>query len=257
MWFHVGISRVVLSSSIFLRGLVVDAHSSAPPPCPSFLFSLPLSVPPSTTAAIFFHFLNVAICSVTQARLGWEAVWRFHRTWSCSRWCEVTGQRWGEFRDRVISYLGETSWSAGCSVGPRGAWDVSEEKPQRKNPEPVSFIKSDKLFLTIALFLLFYNAVIWNSASLFRNHKQVMNEPGDQRFYHTHMLDAPLQHTRAVKWYFVSHFCGKLNKCAGLIKIDPVISVLKTFHHAPDFPAGHLFSKLITAYSMHLSLTSA
>lgn len=96
MWFHVGISRVVLSSSIFLRGLVVDAHSSAPPPCPSFLFSLPLSVPPSTTtAAIFFHFLNVAICSVTQARLGWEAVWRFHRTWSCSRWCEVTGQRWG------------------------------------------------------------------------------------------------------------------------------------------------------------------
>lgn len=95
MWFHVGISPVVLSSSIFLRGLVVDAHSSAPPPCPSFLFSLPLSVPPSTTTAIFFHFLNVAICSVTQARLGWEAVWRFHRTWSCSRWCEVTGQRWG------------------------------------------------------------------------------------------------------------------------------------------------------------------
>lgn len=78
----------------------------------------------------------------------------------------------GEFGDRVISYLGETSWSAGCSVGPRGAWDVSEEKPQRKSPEPVSFIKSDKLFLTIALFLLFYNAVIWNSAPPFRNHKQ-------------------------------------------------------------------------------------
>lgn len=92
----------------------------------------------------------------------------------------------GEFRDRVISYLGETSWSAGCSVGPRGAWDVSEEKPQRKSPEPVSFIKSDKLFLTIALFLLFYNAVIWNSAPLFRNHKQVMNEPGDQVFFLTY-----------------------------------------------------------------------
>lgn len=94
MWFHVGISRVVRSSSIFLRGLVVDAHS------PSFprlflppLFLLPLSVPPSTS--IYFHFLNVAICRVTRARLGWEAVWRFHRTWSCSRWWGVTGQRWG------------------------------------------------------------------------------------------------------------------------------------------------------------------
>lgn len=95
MWFLVGISRVVLSSSIFLRGLVVDAHSSAPPPFPSFHFSLPLSVPPSIFTSIYFHFLNVAICSVTWARLGWEAVWRFHRTWSCSRWCEVTGQRWG------------------------------------------------------------------------------------------------------------------------------------------------------------------
>lgn len=178
MRFLVGISRVVPSSSIFLRGLVVDAHSSTPPPLLSFPFSLPLAAPPSIPTSIYFHFLNVAICSVTQARLGWEAVWRFHRTWSCSRWCEVTGQRWGEFRDRVISYLGETSWSAGCSAGPRGAWDVSKEKPQRKSPEPVSFIKSDKLFLTIALFLLFYNAVIWTSAPLFRNHKQVINEHG-------------------------------------------------------------------------------
>lgn len=164
---------------------------------PSFPFSLPLSVPPSISTSIYFHFLNVAICSVTQARLGWEAVWRFHRTWSCSRWCEVTGQRWGEFRDRVISYLGETSWSAGCSVGPRGAWDVSEEKPQRKSREPVSFIKSDKLFLTIALFLLFYNAVIWNSAPLLTNHKQVMNERGDLLFLtYPQMLDALWWHVR-------------------------------------------------------------
>lgn len=100
MWFLVGISRVVLSSSIFLRGLVVDAHSSftsssssLPHPSPSSLY-LCQSLPPSSTS-IYFHFLNVAICSVTPARLGWEAVWRFHRTWSCSRWCEVTGQRWG------------------------------------------------------------------------------------------------------------------------------------------------------------------
>lgn len=71
-------------------------------------------------------------------------------------------------RDRVISYLGETSWSAGRSAGPRGCpgRDASEEKPLRKSPEPVSFIKSDKLFLTIAPFLLFYNAVIWTSAPL-------------------------------------------------------------------------------------------
>lgn len=87
----------------------------------------------------------------------------------------------GEFRDRVISYLGETSWPAGCSAGPRGAWDVSQEKPRRKSPEPVSFIKSDKLFLTIAALLLFYNAVTWNSAPLYKLHKQVMNEPGDQK----------------------------------------------------------------------------
>lgn len=99
MWFLVGISRVVLSSSIFLRGLVVDAHSSStssssprhPSPSSPYLCQ---SLPPSSTS-IYFHFLNVAICSVTPARLGWEAVWRFHRTWSCSRWCEVTGQRWG------------------------------------------------------------------------------------------------------------------------------------------------------------------
>lgn len=148
------------------------------PPVLPFFPSPPPSAPLSISTSIHFHFLNVAICSVTRARLGREAVGRFHRTWSCSRWREVTGQRWGEFRDRVISYLGETSWSAGCSAGPRGARDVSKEKPLRKSPEPVSFIKSDKLFLTIAPFLLFYNAVIWTSAPLFKNHKQVMNERG-------------------------------------------------------------------------------
>lgn len=88
----------------------------------------------------------------------------------------------GGFGDGVISYIGETSWSAGCSGGPRGAWDVSKEKPWRKSPEPVSFIKSDKLFLTIALFLLFYNAVVWTSALLFRNHKEMMNGPAVPAF---------------------------------------------------------------------------
>lgn len=104
-----------------------------PPPHPAFLPPLPLSAPPSvsTSTSIHFHFLNVAICSVTRARLGREAVGRFHRTWSRSHWCEVTGQRWwgGGLGDGVISYIGETSWSAGCSGGPRGAWDVSKEKP--------------------------------------------------------------------------------------------------------------------------------
>lgn len=67
-----------------------------PPPHPAFLPPLPLSAPPSvsTSTSIHFHFLNVAICSVTRARLGREAVGRFHRTWSRSHWCEVTGQRW-------------------------------------------------------------------------------------------------------------------------------------------------------------------
>lgn len=146
-----------------------------------------------------------------------------------------------EFGDRVISYLGETSWSAGCSVGPRGAWDVSDEKPQRKSPEPVSFIKSDKLFLTIALFLLFYNAVIWNSAPLFRNHKQVMNERSIPFFHftlfylfflHIHMLDALWCH------YIIFRIVVgllKLNKCASLIKIDCMISVRKIFRSPPVF----------------------
>lgn len=140
----------------------------------------------------------------------------------------------GEFRDRVISYLGETSWSAGCSVGPRGAWDVSEEKPRRKSPEPVSFIKSDKLFLTIALFLLFYNAVIWNRAPLFRNHKQVMNERGDLLFKHTCSMH--FGHT-CVLLNYIMYFVAvlKLNKCAGLIKIDSMISAMKIFHHSPVF----------------------
>lgn len=108
--------------------------SPAPPhpaPHPFFSSSLP-SLPPSLSTSIHFHFLNVAICSVTRPRLGREAVGRFHRTWSCSRWREVTGQRWwgcdggggrgteGCLRDRVISYLGETSWSAGRSAGPQG-----------------------------------------------------------------------------------------------------------------------------------------
>lgn len=79
-----------------------------------------------------------------------------------------------------------------------------EEKPQRKSPEPVSFIKSDKLFLTIALFLLFYNAVIWNGAPLFEHRKQVMNEPGDQAFFTytslMHLGDTclPLKHIMCV-----------------------------------------------------------
>ena len=194
MWFLVGISRVVLSSSIFLRGLDVDAHSSTPP-FPSFPFSPPLSVPPSISTSIYFHFLNVAICSVTRGeiRMGSSLKISSDMVLLPLVWGHRTKMR--EFGERVISYLGETSWSAGCSVGPRGAWDVSDEKPQRKSPEPVSFIKSDKLFLTIALFLLFYNAVIWNSAPLFRNHKQVMNERGDLSYYlfffkHIHMLRA-------------------------------------------------------------------
>lgn len=58
----------------------------------------------------------------------------------------------------------------------------------------MSFIKSDKLFLTIALFLLFYNAVVWTSALLFRNRKEVMNEPAlplsfFSLTYTTHMPD--------------------------------------------------------------------
>lgn len=142
----------------------------------------------------------------------------------------------GEFRDRVISYLGETSWSAGCSVGPRGAWDVSEEKPQRKSPEPVSFIKSDKLFLTIALFLLFYNAVIWNSAPLLRNRKQVMNERGDLLFFNIHTCSVHFGDTCALLNY-IMYFVAvlKLNKCAGLIKIDRRISAMKIFHYSTVF----------------------
>lgn len=81
---------------------------------------------------------------------------------------------WG-FWDRVISYLGETGWSAVRSAGPQGFWDASEEKPQRTSPEPVSFIRSDKLFLSIAMFLLFYNAVIWNSDPLSTNPVVVIN----------------------------------------------------------------------------------
>lgn len=146
----------------------------------------------------------------------------------------------GEFRDRVISYLGETSWSAGCSVGPRGARDVSEEKSQRKSPEPVSFIKSDKLFLTIALFLLFYNAVVWNTAPLLRNHKQVMNEGGDLLFFlHTHAHTHTLRALTAIHvLYYIIFFLSvllKLNKRAGLIKMDCMISVMKIFHHSPVF----------------------
>lgn len=72
---------------------------STPPALPPFLpSSLPYLCQPlpsiSTSTSIHFHFLNVAICSVTRARLGREAVGRFHRTWSRSRRCEVTGQRW-------------------------------------------------------------------------------------------------------------------------------------------------------------------
>lgn len=95
MWFHVGISRVFVPQVFFLG----DWLSMRPsPPVFSFLsfffsFSHLCQSLPSTS--IYFHFLNVAICRVTRARLGWEAVGRFHRTWSCSRWWEVTGQRWG------------------------------------------------------------------------------------------------------------------------------------------------------------------
>lgn len=183
MRFHVGISRVVRSSSIFLGGLLVDVRSSiprlalpslSPPP-------QPLPTPPSITS-IYFHFLNVAICSVTRARLGWEAVWRFHRTWSCTRWCEVTGQRWGNSGRGSSVTSGKRAGLLAALLAPGVPGMYREEKPQRKSPEPVSFIKSDKLFLTIALFLLFYNAVIWNGAPLFKHHKQVMNEPGDQPF---------------------------------------------------------------------------
>jgi len=125
----------------------------------------------------------------------------------------------GEFRDRVISYLGETSWSARCSVGPRGAWDVSEEKPLRKSPEPVSFIKSDKLFLTIALFLLFYNAAIWNSAPLFRNHKQVMNERGDLLFKHIHTCSMHFGHTCALfKLCYVFFSGARIKQMCGFNK---------------------------------------
>lgn len=52
----------------------------------------------------------------------------------------------------------------------------------------MSFIKSDKLFLTIALFLLFYNAVIWTSALLFRNHKEMMNGPAVPAFLSLHFI---------------------------------------------------------------------
>lgn len=154
----------------------------------------------------------------------------------------------GEFRDRVISYLGETSWSAGCSVGPRGARDVLEKKPQRKSPEPVSFIKSDKLFLTIALFLLFYNAVIWNSAPLFRNHKQVTNERGDPLLLFFFFLLRSSDTCVLLNYIRCFLAVFKLNKCAGLIKMVRMISVMKIFHHSPVFfSPGHLFSKLITA----------
>lgn len=135
MRFHVGISRVVVPLVFFLGDCLSMRTPPLPPPTHTHSRPLaPLPVPPSTFTSIYFHFLNVAICSVTRPRLGWEAVGRFHRTWSCTRWCEVTGQRQGEFRERVISYLGETSWSAGCSVGPRGAWDVSGGEAPEKEP---------------------------------------------------------------------------------------------------------------------------
>lgn len=100
-----------------------------------------------------------------------------------------------------------------------------EEKPKRKSPEPVSFIKSDKLFLTIALFLLFYNAVVWNGAPLFKHRKQVMNEPGDQVFFllflHVYTLDALRRHMFAVKSHYACCCSVELNNCAAFAQIDP------------------------------------
>lgn len=152
MWFLVGISRVVLSSSIFLRGLLVDALPSRSASHP---FLWPTSVTPSLRLHLnLFPFSECSnlYCDTGKIRRGSSLRISSDMVLLPLVWGHRTKMR--EFRDRVISYLGETSWSAGCSVGPRGASDVSDEKPQRKSPEPVSFIKSDKLFLTIALFFI-------------------------------------------------------------------------------------------------------
>lgn len=238
MWFHVGISRVVRSSSIFLRGLVVDAHSSPPLPFLSTPFSFFLPVFPTSAIPSLRLHLNLfpfSECSnlsrdTDEIRMG-SSPEDFIGHGPAPAGVRSQDKKWGVamvggFGERVISYLRGNElvcWLLRWPPGVPGMY--RRRRPQRRSPEPVSFIKSDKLFLTIALFLLFYNAVVWNGGPSLQA-SQTSDEwtrwPAFFVFFFTCSMHlsatcAPLNHVT----YLVALL--KLNKRAALIKIRPYV----------------------------------
>lgn len=153
MWFHVGISLVVRFSSIFLRGLVVDAHSSPPMP---FLFTpfFPHLCYPSLHLHLnLFPFSECSNLSHDTGKI------RMGSSLKISSDMVLLPLAWGHrTKMRVVAVVGdlgigssvtfgETSWSAGCSVGPQGCLGcIGGEGPRERALNQCHLLKVTSYF---------------------------------------------------------------------------------------------------------------